>query len=495
MSISSRIEYVPAEELLDDAVPTAPAPRRTFAPPRRAIAGGTLSCVALPLVTLALDASRGSLSLEGEVLVYLLAVVVIALVGGIAVALACATVAALLINYYFVAPLHTFDVARTDQAVALGVFVAVAGLVSGAVEVAGRRAQTARRASEQAETLSTLAGAGLGEREALRTILERARATFRMDNVVLKLQTGEEWEVVDSVGWTPDGHEAPLRFDVPAGHVRLIGRGPALFAEDQRVLNAFAAAADTAYTAQPLSERAREASALAAIVRQRTALLAAVGHDLRTPLAGIKASVSSLRQPDIVWSDADRDVLLATIEESTDRLDAVVANLLDASRLEAGALSVSAEPIALDEAVGAALLAVPDAWEGRVTVRVGEDLPLVSADPGLLERVLVNLIDNAVRHGGEGAPVEITAFAGARTAKLEVADHGPGVPADERERIFEPFRRLDDRHPGSGVGLGLFVARGFAEAMGGALVADRAPDGGLLMRMRLPLADGKDGAR
>jgi two-component system sensor histidine kinase KdpD len=126
------------------------------------------------------------------------------------------------------------------------------------------------------------------------------------------------------------------------------------------------------------------------------------------------------------------------------------------------------------------VLAVPGA-PGRVEVDVPDDLPLVLADAGLLERVLANLLDNALRHGGEDGGVQITATAGAESAKLAVVDHGPGVPVAERERLFTAFR-------GEGLGLGLSVARGFAEAMGGGLAADHPPDGGLTMRLRLPLA-------
>jgi K+-sensing histidine kinase KdpD len=230
---------------------------------------------------------------------------------------------------------------------------------------------------------------------------------------------------------------------------------------------------------------------LADVDSQRTALLAAVGHDLRTPLATIKASVSTLRQTDVEWSEDERRELLETIEDGVDRLGAVVANLLDASRLEAGALSVQPHPVSVDEVVAGAALAVPDA-AGSLTLEVPDDLPLVLADAGLLERVLVNLLDNAVRHGGRG-PVEVRAFAGAEVVKLEIADHGPGVGAGERERLFEPFARLDDGRS-TGVGLGLTVARGFVEAMGGAMVADQTDGGGLTMRIRLPLAPDREQA-
>jgi K+-sensing histidine kinase KdpD len=442
-----------------------------------------MAAAGLPLLTLLLDHTTSSLSLEGEVLLYLLAVVIVAVVGGIVVGVLSAVAAALLINYYFVAPRHTFDIAHADQAVALVVFVGVAAVVSVAFELATRRARAAEQAARQAETLSTLAGADLDEHETLRTILERARQTFTMESVVLKVRdrmTGE-WRDAERAGW---GSQEALRFDVPVGRdLRLVGRGPALFAEDQRVLQAFASAAQTAYEGRRLSQQAREAEGLAAVDRQRTALLAAVGHDLRTPLAGIKASVGTLRQTDVDWPAADREALLATIEEAADRLDGIVTNLLDASRLEAGALTVHAEPVALDQVVNAAVLAVPGAEHARIDVP--EDLPLVLADAGLLERVLVNLIENAFRHGG--GQVQIDAAAGSESAKLVITDQGPGVSADQRERLFEPFQRMNDQRASSGVGLGLSVARGFTEAMGGALVADGS-EKGMSMRLRLPLA-------
>jgi two-component system, OmpR family, sensor histidine kinase KdpD len=488
MSISSRLVYVKSEDLLDDDAPLQHASRLSLST-RRQLAGFALAAAGLPLLTLALNGTSSSLSLEGEVLLYLLAVVIIALVGGILVAVASAVAAALLINYYFVEPLHTLDVAHADQAVALVVFVVVAVVVSGAVEVAARRARAAEKASAQAETLSTLAGADLDEHETLRGVLDQARRTFAMQSVVLMVRdhVSGDWSDVEQSGWAPAGKEAPMRFDVPINpDLRLVGRGPAMFAEDQRVLQAFAGAAQTAFEGRRLTEEASRAQSLATVDRQRTALLAAVGHDLRTPLAAIKASASTLRQTDVTWSDDERDQLLETIEDAADRLDSVVANLLDASRLQAGAVSVQALPVSLDEMVSVAVLAVAGASE-RVTADVPEDLPLVSADPGLLERVLVNLLDNALRYGHDGGTVEVHAVAGDKSAKLEIVDHGPGVAVEQRDRLFEPFQQLGDSG-GGGVGLGLWVARGFVEAMDGAMVADQTSGGGLTMRIRLPLA-------
>jgi K+-sensing histidine kinase KdpD len=490
VSISARvtIKHVRAEDLLDEPVPTERAPAPAFSR-RRQVSGLALATAGLPLLTLLLQAIGSDLSLEGQVLLYLLVVVIVALVGGIVVAVVSSVAAALLINYYFVVPLHTLTIKHADQAVSLVVFVAVATVVSGAVEIAARRARAAEQAGAQAEMLSGLAGGDPEQLDSLRGVLTTARDTFNMESVALKIRDRgtDAWTDVETVGWAPPGKEAPLRFDVPVGNaMRMVGRGPALFAEDQRVLRALAGAAQSAYETLQLSEQAKEAKTLATVDRQRTALLAAVGHDLRTPLAGIKAAVSSLRQTDVEWSRDERAHLLATIEDSADHLDGVVRNLLDASRLQAGVLSVQLEPIALDEVISAALVSVPQA-SSLVHLDVPEDLPAIRADRGLLERVLANIIDNALRYGASEQPIGIAAFTGAENVKIEIVDHGPGISTGEQERLFEPFRRLDDSST-NGVGLGLTVARGFMEAMGGAAVADTTPGGGLTMRLRLPLA-------
>jgi len=481
---SPDITYVRSEDMLDETA-VRRISRRLGLSRRRQLSGLSVSFLALPLLTLFLISVDSNLSLDGEVLLYLLAVVVAAVVGGVLVAIASAVAAALLINYFFVDPLHTLTVGDTDQVVSLAVFVAVATLVSVVVEVAVRRAQMAERAKAEAETLSALAGPDLDRADSLQSVLRHTRETFNLQSVVLKARTRGvgEWVDVEHAGWAPPGTEAPLGFDLPIGSdLRLVGRGPALFAEDQRVLGAFAAATQNAFEGRRLSGQAEEAQTLATVDRQRTALLAAVGHDLRTPLAGIKVAVSTLRQTDVEWSDAERQDLLATIEESTDHLGSVVENLLDASRLQAGALSVDLQSVALDDAVSAALLTVQDKPD-TFAVDVPEDLPAVKADRGLLVRVLANLFDNAQRHGASDRAVEVVAQGGSRSVKLEVIDHGIGVGEGFDERLFEPFQRLDDHS--SGVGLGLSVARGFVEAMGGAVTADTTPGGGLTMRIRL----------
>ncbi len=226
---------------------------------------------------------------------------------------------------------------------------------------------------------------------------------------------------------------------------------------------------------------AAEAAALDRANELRTALLSAVSHDLRTPLASIKASVSSLRTHDVVWSAEETAEFLAAIEDDTDRLNQLVGNLLDMSRLQTGVLELTRHAVALDEIVANALSSVGPSASG-VDVDVPEDLPLALVDPGLLERAVANLVVNALHWSPTGSPIQVAARMTVPDLELRVSDHGPGVPLEARERIFQPFQRLDDRR-GTGVGLGLAIAKGFVEAMGGELLVEETPGGGSTFRI------------
>jgi two-component system sensor histidine kinase KdpD len=264
--------------------------------------------------------------------------------------------------------------------------------------------------------------------------------------------------------------------------------GRALPAADRRIVEAFAAQAALALRQERLAEQAAKARPLEEADKMRTALLAAVSHDLRTPLASAMAAVASLRSHDVEFSDEDRDELLATAAESHQRLFRLIENLLDMSRLQAGALGVTATEVGLEDAVPAALDEIGDTGR-QVTVRIPDDLPTVTADPGLLQRVLVNIIRNALRFSPSDRPPIITASEHDQQVELRVIDHGPGIPEDQREQMFRPFQRLGDRSNGTGVGLGLALSRGLAEAMGGTLVPETTPGGGLTMVLTLPAAE------
>jgi len=250
-------------------------------------------------------------------------------------------------------------------------------------------------------------------------------------------------------------------------------------------------AARRAVLAAGLATEAARAQGLAEGNRIRTALLAAVGHDLRTPLASVKASVSTLRQTDVTWSPQDQRELLATIEEGADRLNGLISNLLDMSRLQTGAVQLFVRPTSLEEVAPLVVQGVDDG--GLLRVEMSEDLPLFAADPGLLERALANLVANALRYSPPDQPPTLAARAvqngNARGAvQIDVIDHGPGVPADQWERIVQPFEQVGDPRGSNGVGLGLAVTKGFVEAMGGKLSADATPGGGLTMRIELSVS-------
>jgi two-component system sensor histidine kinase KdpD len=219
--------------------------------------------------------------------------------------------------------------------------------------------------------------------------------------------------------------------------------------------------------------------------RLRTALLSAVSHDLRTPLSSAKAAVNGLRSPGVVFSAADEDELLATVEESLDRLSRLVENLLDMSRLQAGALAMTPQAMSMAESIATALDEIGPVARS-IDVRLPDELPEVYADPVLVERVLVNMAQNAIRYSPAGQPPMICVSEHAGEIETRVVDRGPGIPASQWDSVFLPFQRLGDRDNGTGVGLGLALSRGLAEAMGGSLTPDTTPGGGLTLSLRLP---------
>lgn len=456
---------------------------------QRHAAGVAILLGGLPALTAILVGIREHLSHATPVLLVLTLVVAVALVGGLRVAVPSAVLGVLVLNWFFTAPYGTFHVDQPDQFLVLGVYLVVAIAVSTVVDLAARRSAEAARARIEAAALASMAGAAIAEHQTLPDLLERVRQVFGMREVVL-LEAGAD-------GWSPAAaamvEEAPVEGEaelrVPAGpKLSLVARGPALFAEDQRVLRRFAEAAATALEGRRLAEQAEQAARLEAADRMRTALLAAVGHDLRTPLAGVKAAVSGLRQDDVEYSDDQRDELLRTIEEGADRLQGLVENLLDASRLQVGAVSVLLQPVGLDEVVGRALLALGEPERQRLRVDLPEGLPDACADPGLSERVIANVLDNALRHAPAGTTVTVRGYSQDSSVVCEVIDHGPGVLPQDWERLFAPFQRLGDRSVG-GTGLGLSVAKGFAQAMNARLDPVATPAGGLTMRLTLPLAN------
>jgi two-component system sensor histidine kinase KdpD len=284
---------------------------------------------------------------------------------------------------------------------------------------------------------------------------------------------------------TPGDADLHVRVD---DELSLVLCGQTIPAADRRIVEAFAAQAAFALRQERLAEKAASANQLGEADRMRSALLSAVSHDLRSPLASAKAAVTSLRSSDVAFDDTQRDELLATAEESLDRLTRLVDNLLDMSRLQAGVLGVHPQLMSVAEVVPTAIDELGP-LATQVIVNVSDDIAEVNADPALLERILVNVLANALRHSPPDKPPTITISEHDGLVETRVIDRGPGIPADDRERVFMPFQRLGDRDNTTGVGLGLALSRGLAEAMGGSLVPEDTPGGGLTMTLALPAAE------
>ncbi|MHB9863723.1 DUF4118 domain-containing protein [Streptomyces sp. YIM S03343] len=472
-----------------------PAARGARLSRTRVVWGWLVGVLGPVLLTWLLTGVTPSVGLANDMLLFLTCTVAAALLGGLFPALASAVVGSLLLNWFFTPPVHTLTIADPENIVAIVIFVGVAVSVASVVDLAARRTHLAARLRAESEILSFLAGNVLRGEDTLDALLERVRETFAMDSVALLERPGETaaWTCAGSTGPRPATIPEEADVDVPAGeHMALALRGRVLPAADRRVLAAFAAQAAVVLDRQRLRREADRAGELAEGNRMRTALLAAVSHDLRTPLAGIKAAVSSLRADDVEWSDEDRAELLEAIEEGADRLDHLVGNLLDMSRLQTGTVTPIIRETDIDEVVPMALGGVP---EDTVALDIPETLPMVQVDQGLLERAVANVVENAVKYSPPGEKVLVSASAIADRVEVRVVDRGPGVPDEAKDRIFEPFQRYGDSPRGLGVGLGLAVARGFTEAIGGTLRAEDTPGGGLTMVLAVQSAPQRDGAR
>lgn len=460
---------------------------------RRRIAGWLIAVLGVPLATIALVPLRGDLELSGDLMAFLMVVVLASAVGGKGPGLVAAVAGSLSLNWFFTDPLHTFTIAQTENALALAGFLVVGGVISFLVTQAARRTLASSRATAEAEALARVAAGLVGADDPLPSMLDRLRTTFGLERASIEVLDPAEdtWREESSAGGGPVDREdgassGPDRdseaLDLGEG-ARLVLRGGPLAAEDQRVLRAFVAQLRSALEQRRLRAEASAAVLSAESDALRTALLRAVSHDLRTPLASIKASVSSLLQGDIEWDPDATEEFLTTIDEEADRLNTLVGNLLDMSRLETGALNMSLVAVGWDEVVAAALSSVSDATD-RVEVDVDEGLPSILADPALLERSVANIVVNALRHTPPETRVRLRAGEAGDHVDLRIVDTGPGVASDKIEGLFRAFQRLGDTSP-DGVGLGLAVARGFVEVMGGEIEAEQTPGGGLTMVIRM----------
>jgi two-component system sensor histidine kinase KdpD len=450
----------------------------------RLVAGWVLGVVLPALVTVIGVFVPSGLDFATDVISYVLATVIVALVGGLGPALVAAVLGAGLLNFFFTPPLYTLNVHTPQNLVTLIAMVVVAVLVALVVDQAARRATQASRARTEAALLASYAKTVLTHANPIERLLAKVRENFALTSVTLLEKQDGAWHRVAVAGEQPcaDPDEADVDIAVTAD-VHLTLRGRALPAADRRVLEAVAGQALLALRQQRTAAAAARAERKAEATELRTTLLSAVGHDLRTPLTSIKASIGSLRAADLELSEEDTAELMEAIELSADRLAGLIDNLLDSSRLATGAVRPHLRPVGYDEVVAHALSTVDGSDE--VLVAVDDQLPSVLADPGLLERVVANVLDNALRHGG--GPVSARASAHSGQVELRIVDHGKGLRKGAADSAFAPFQRLGgDRDTTPGVGLGLSVAKGFTEAMGGTIRAEDTPGGGLTVVVSLP---------
>lgn len=418
---------------------------------------------------------------------FLVGVLAVSLLGGVWPASVCAIVSGLVLNFFLTPPVSSLTVADPQNLVSLLAMVAVAIAVSLLVDLSARRHREASRSARDADLLTLFA------RSALRTprldpLLEKVRDVYARDGVAFVDAAGSVLATAGTHAPTR-ASEATTSVTTAAGE-QLLLTGGELTGHDQEILDVVAGHASSLVAQRQLTRIAADAQAVAEADRLRRSLLSAVGHDLRTPLAAVKLSVSSLRSGDVDFDPEDTAELLATIEESVDHLISLVDNLLDSSRLAAGVVHPAPREVDVEEtAVTALLAATVGRPADRQRVSVDTAGATVWADPGLLERVLSNLVDNALRHA-PGSPVRLTARtlwnAGHARTLIAVADSGEGISTGSRETVFRSFHREGDANPSSGIGLGLSVVRGFVEAMGGTVSIDETPGGGTTVEVDLP---------
>ncbi|CAH0193880.1 MULTISPECIES: DUF4118 domain-containing protein [unclassified Arthrobacter] len=479
------------------------------------VAVGFALAVLLPMVLqLLLSLLNPERNVAAAMLVQLTGSVAVALIGGLWPAILAALWSSLLVNYFSTPPLGTLTISDPQNFLALLVFVGVSAAVAVVVDLSARRSKEAARARAEATTLGDLTRSAAGSEDTVQALLEQALSVFQVRGAaVFSLGYGpadgdsgagpdRRWQLQAAVGEIPALSAGAPRNDGTGDNVeeidavtRLVLFGRILPASDRRLLGAFGVHLAAQLERQQLVASRREMLRLAESNTMRTSILRAVSHDLRTPLAGIKLAVGGLRHDDVHYTQAEEQELLATIEECSDRLDALVGNLLDMSRITSDAVNPLLKPVRWYEVIPGSLSAVP---AGRVRVDLPPNMPEIDADPGMLERVIANIVENAVKYAPDSDIVLVGAAGGLSPAtlggrpagELRVIDHGRGIPAERVMEMFRPFQRLDDAPQTTGIGLGLAVAKGFTDAMGGSLSAEATPGGGLTMIIRLPLSTG-----
>ena len=459
---------------------------------RRRLLAGWLCATLLPIAaTWFLHVFDPWIDLPADLLAFTLVVTIVAVVGGFLPAALAAVLSFLLANYYFTPPVHTWTVRQPENVLALLLFLADAAVIGVFVSIAGRRTAAANVARADAETLAAIAGATIRVDDLLPTLVTQMRSALGATSVaVLRLGGDESWVVESCAGHAPSPwpDEADTAVELSEG-AWLVVDGASRGSADSAVFRAFCAQLAAALDREQLRIEADRAERLEEANELRAGLLAAVSHDLRTPLASIKAAASTLNQPGIEWSEELREEFVGEILAHTDRLTTLVTNLLEMGRIQANTVHLHLQPVSVEQVVSSAIVGL-DLRGVDIDLDLDAALPRVLADQPLLERALANLIDNALKWSPPQGAVRIDAAALGHEVTVRVVDRGPGIPRDRQSEVFRAFQRLDDSSGIEGTGLGLAVAHGFVALMGGDLAVEDTPGGGTTMVVTLPREGG-----
>ena len=488
-----------------------------FSRPRR-VTGWVLALVGPVLLTLLLhQLDTGPEFLGVLLLTYLMPVVFAAMAAGLIPALAAVVVGSLLANWYFTDPTYTLTITEPASLIQIVLFGVIAAAVATVVERSERRREMADRSLHQAVVMSELAHGVVHDGDNMSNLVHSLADTFSMERVDVERYSSERKKWLPIVTTAEHGLSEPWPSELPMTKVtsgddlRFVLSGRELTAAETAMIAAHGSRIRALMDMEEIAAMRRATAALEAGNRVGSAVLTAVSHDLRTPLASIKAAVSSMNMEDIELDDESREILMETIESSADRLEVVIGNLLDASRIDSNSKRVDSVPVSVSDVVDAVCAELPEA-AGHIDRDIDHDACMVEGDPGLIQRIVSNIVINGRQYAPESSltirtrpsergvrgpadmPVmgSLGAIAASACIDILIIDHGKGIPEDKLEEIFQPFQRLGDYSAQSqGLGLGLAAASRFADAMGGAIRAEQTPGGGATFVLTLPRAMGE----